>query len=112
MTKFRAATAPSLEKIRAMSTSPLARAFLESGPPESRGLKLLNFRPYVFSRPGWQKGRVGHSGGPPSVIPLATAGLRSDIVFKLYLSAVALVTAKALASMAADGLRTLMPLAL
>src|SRR4051794_1846653 len=61
----RAEMPPSLEKTRPIVTLFWEMADLVSGPPASRALKLLNFKPYVLSRPGWQNGRVGHSDGPP-----------------------------------------------
>src|SRR5947209_16664964 len=45
--------------------SPRSSAALVSGPPASSGLKSLNVSPYLSTRPFSQKGRVGHSGGPP-----------------------------------------------
>src|SRR6266545_367594 len=75
----------SLEKISPTSMSPLSRAALVSGPPESRGLNDLKRRPYVFSRPIWQKGRVGHSGGPPRVIWAAVAARSDSFVTLPYL---------------------------
>src|SRR3954453_3014869 len=84
-----------------MSMAPLSMADLVSGPPTSRDLNALKVSPYVSFRPGWQNGLVGHSGGPPRVIWLATE-LRSDIFLRLFLSAVALVTAKAFWSAAGE----------
>src|SRR2546423_12302304 len=98
---------PSDENSRPTWMAPLSRADLVSGPPASSALKSLNLRPYVVSSPFWQNTRVGHSGGPPSVIWPAT-GARSDTFFRLFLVAVSLVTAKAFWSAAGDGVSTLM----
>src|SRR5678815_1743106 len=101
---------PSEENRSPTWMAPLSRADLVSGPPASRALKSLNFNPYVVSNPFWQNTRVGHSGGPPSVIWAAT-GARSDVFFRLNLVAVSLVTAKAFWSAAGDGVSTVMFLA-
>jgi len=55
---------------------------------------------YVSSRPGWQKGRSGHSGGPPSTIP-PQAAANSDSDVTSFSSAKAAVTANAFWSAAA-----------
>ena len=52
---------------RATSTSPDLTALRLSGPPASSGRNSLKSSPYVFFRPTAQKGRWGHSGGPPRV---------------------------------------------
>src|SRR5438105_15499600 len=98
---------PSDEKMRPIWMAPLSRADLVSGPPASSDLNDLKVRPYVFSSPGWQNGRVGHSAGPPSTNWPAT-GLTSESFLRLYFDAVSLVTAKAFWSAAGDGSSTVM----
>src|SRR2546423_3720626 len=66
--------------------------------------------PYVFSRPGWQNGRCGHSGGPPRTVALPEhLAAKSDSVLSEYLSASAVVTANAFWSAAAAGLPNFSP---
>src|SRR5262249_32091863 len=65
---------------------------------------------YLDFSPGWQKGRCGHSAGPASTeaVPLPFfAKSLSDL--RLYLSANALVVAKAFWSVAAEGVPKLRP---
>ena len=82
---------------------PCLSAVFDSGPPASRAVKLSNVRPYLLSSPGWQNGRSGHSGGPPSTRPLPHLAARSDSVFTPYLSANAVVTANVFWSAASAG---------
>src|SRR5579859_5183061 len=83
------------------------RAARVSGPSASSDLNALKLMPYVDFKPGWQKGRVGHSEGPPSVnwSPIVA---RSESLVAWYLSALALVIANAFWSLAGDGVRATM----
>ena len=45
-----------------------------SGPPASSGTNSANSRPYVSVSPRRQNGRSGHSGGPPSLRVVESAG--------------------------------------
>src|SRR5712692_11274785 len=83
---------------------PFLKAARVAGPSVSSALNSLNVMPYTDLRPGWQNGRVGHSGPAPrtSWLPI---GARSESLVRLYLAAVALVTANAFWSTAAEGLR-------
>src|SRR4029077_20454887 len=58
--------------------------------------------PDVCCRPGWQNGRVGHSGPAPSTSWLPIAA-RSDSFVALYLDALDLVIANAFWSTDEDG---------
>src|SRR5207247_1082267 len=93
------------------SSSPSARSQVRAssaavtGPLESRALNPLNFSRYVLSRPGRQRGRLGHSAGPPRTNRGAT-GTRSLMVFSSNLAAVWAVTANAFASWAGAEART------
>src|SRR5665809_81281 len=60
-----------VEKTSPTSMRPFVSALIVCGPPTSSGWKLSNSSPYVSSSPGRQKGRSGHSGGPPKTIWLA-----------------------------------------
>src|ERR1700712_3050588 len=66
-------------------------------------------RPYLAFRPGMQNGLVAQSAGPPSLRSLPLEA-RSESVFRPYLSAVALVTTKALVSTALLASRATRPL--
>src|ERR1041385_1724495 len=85
--------------------SPLLSAVFVRLPPASRLLKSLKWRPYTCSSPSLHVIRGTHSGGPPSTSCEAT-GARSEILRRLYLSAVSLVTPVESPSAASDGLTT------
>ena len=53
---------------------PPVRAWTVSGPPASSGTNSANSRPYVSVNPRRQNGRSGHSGGPPSLRVVESAG--------------------------------------
>src|SRR2546421_8712459 len=62
-----------------MSISPRSSAAFVSGPPASSALNALKCSPYFDVKPASQNGRVGHSGGPPSVIwPAIGPGLELE----------------------------------
>src|SRR5260370_9898227 len=81
---------------------PFLKAARVSGPSVSSALKALKVMPYVLFSPGWQKGRVGHSGPAPRV-SWPPMGARSDRDVRLYFVWVALVTANAFWSTPAEG---------
>src|SRR5665811_943227 len=99
---------PSEEKTRPSAISPFLSAALVSGPPGSSDLKSAIRSTYLLVRPGWQNGRVGHSGGPPSTMPLHVAASSVNVV-TWCLSAKAFVTANAFTSCAAAGLPKVRP---
>src|SRR6185503_2054862 len=59
---------------RPTSTWPPDSAVTVSGPPTSSGTNSANVRPYVSCSPRRQNGRSGHSGGPPSLSVVESAG--------------------------------------
>src|ERR1700722_4575076 len=85
-------------------TRPLLSAARVIGPDSSSGSKDLKGRPWVAWGPGRPSVRVLNSGGAPSTQPLAYF-LRSAIVLRWYLAAVAAVTVIESESWAGAGVR-------
>src|SRR3712207_3090975 len=80
------------------------------GPPASSELNLPAWKLYVCTRPCWHFGRCGHSGGPPSTVAAPEhLAARSDRVLTPYLSANAVVVAKAFWSCAGDAVPNTRP---
>src|SRR5918997_1580834 len=105
-----AASAPSEENTRPIVMAPVVSAFFVCGPPASSDENVPALRLYVVSRPGWQNGRCGHSGGPPRTVAVPEHFSANSVrVFTPFLSANALVTANAFWSAAFDALPTVSP---